>query len=70
MIMAADGALEKKLEAYVQVQKVWADAYTKQRPTPDITIGGGGGEAGAAQTLMDLLTIKTAKDLSLDISVE
>lgn len=70
MIMAADGALEKKLEAYVQVQKVWADAYTKQRPTPDITIGGGGGEAGAAQTLMDLLTIKTAKDLSLDIGVE
>jgi len=70
LVMAADGALEKKLETYVEVQKVWANAYTKQRPTPDITIGGQGDSQSAAQVLMDLLTIKTAKDLSLDMSVE
>ena len=70
LVMAADGALEKKLEAYIEIQKVWAEAYTKQRPTPDITIGGQDNPQSAAQVLLDLLTIKTAKDLSLDMSVD
>lgn len=69
LVMQADGALEKELQAYVEVHRAWAEAYTMQRPTPDITIGEKEGNQNMAQTLMDLLTINTAKDLALDMSV-
>lgn len=70
LIMEADGALEKKLQAYIEVQRAWAEAYTKQRPTPDITIGEESGSSNAAQVLMDLLTIKASKDLAIDLQVK
>jgi hypothetical protein len=40
LIMAADGALAQKIDKEIQVAKIWADAYSKQRPTPDIVFGG------------------------------
>lgn len=70
LVLEADGALEQKLSALVDINKVWADAYTKQRPTPDIVIGASDEANGtSAQSFMDLILLKTVQDLSLDLSV-
>jgi regulator of protease activity HflC (stomatin/prohibitin superfamily) len=73
LVLAADGALEQKLEAYKQVNRFYADAIQNYQgnwvPTTVLGASGSSGTAGGAQTLIDLLTVKTAKDLSLDMSV-
>ena len=67
-IMQADGALEMKLKAQVEVQKVWADAFSKYTGAivPQIQTGGTGTTNGALN-FMDLMTAKTAKDFALDL---
>lgn len=69
-IMAADGALEKRLGAYVETQRVWADAFQKtQHPVVPHVVMGGSAASGsnAALTLMEMMAIKAAKDLSLEV---
>jgi hypothetical protein len=63
LALAADNALNRRIDAYVEVQKAWATAYGAQRQTPDISLAGGGG--GVSTALVDLLTAKAAKDLSV-----
>lgn len=71
LVLEADGALEQKLETITAINRVWAEAYTKQRPTPDVVIGGGAEMSGtSAQTFMDLMIIKALKDLSLDLEIK
>jgi hypothetical protein len=71
MLIKADGALKTKLSTYENVMKYWADAYTKQRPTPDIVLGkDSNGESNSAQTMMNLLSIKALKDLQLDMKTD
>ena len=67
-IMQADGALEMKLKAQVEVQKVWADAFSKYTGAvvPQIQTGGGPVTNGAL-SFMDIMTAKTAKDFALDL---
>lgn len=67
-IMKADGALEMKLKAQVEVQKVWADAFSKYTGAivPQIQTGGSGTTNGAIN-FMDIMTAKTAKDFALDM---
>lgn len=67
-IMQADGALELKLKAQVEVQKVWADAFSKYTGAvvPQIQTGGGMAQNGALN-FMDIMTAKTAKDFALDL---
>ena len=71
-VMLADGALDKKLEAYMKVQGYWATAFQNFQGTmvPGVQMGGGGSgnSASNASGLMELLTAKTAKDLALDLS--
>lgn len=71
-IMAADGALQIKLNAYVEAQRVWADAVARhQGPwVPSVVMGQSGSNNGgnAASALVDMLTAKTAKDLGLDLT--
>jgi hypothetical protein len=71
LVMAADGALEKKLEAYIESQKVWADAVKGYSGNwvPQVVTGGAGanGAANGATTLMELFATKAAKDLALDM---
>ena len=71
-VMMADGALDKKLEAYKAVQGYWANAFRdfKGSMVPGVQMGGasGGNSATGTQSLMDLLTAKTAKDLALDLT--
>jgi regulator of protease activity HflC (stomatin/prohibitin superfamily) len=73
-IMGADGGLEKKLDAYVKVQQIWAEAFKEhQGPmVPSVVMGGNGSGAnavGSAGALVDMLTAKTAKELAVDMSI-
>ncbi|MEJ0057272.1 MAG: hypothetical protein WDN75_17420 [Bacteroidota bacterium] len=68
--MQADGALEMKLNAQVEVQKAWADAFSKYTPArsvPQFQTGAGGGNGNGAISFMDIITAKTAKDFALDM---
>ena len=70
MILASDGALIQKLDAYNKAQAVWADAFAR-RQVPGMIFGGAGGAGSTtdAQTFMELMTAKAARDLSLDMSI-
>lgn len=70
-VLEADGALEKKLEAWVQAQAVWADA-AKEMNVPTNVFGGNSSTSGvsASESLMQMLSIKTAKDLAIDMSIK
>ncbi len=71
-LMNANNALDVKLDAYVKVQEAWADAFSKYQgsvvPTTVFGAGSSGNGQNAAQTFMDLVTAKTARDLSVDLS--
>ena len=72
--MQANGALDQKLEAYVSIQKAYAEAIGtyKGNWVPQIVTGGSaGGLAGSgAQQMIDLLSIKAAKDLGINMAIE
>lgn len=71
-VIEADGALDKKLAAYVEVQKAFAEAFSKA-PVPSVNMAGGNGgtgRGGEAQDFLSLLTVKAAKDLQLDMTVK
>jgi len=72
-VMKADGALEQKLQAWVDVNKMYASAIQSYQGAwvPGVVMGGAGGTNGAAgaMDLVTLLTAKTAKELALDLSV-
>jgi hypothetical protein len=69
-VMAADGALDKKLEAYKYVMSEGFKAIGSYEGAwvPSV-ISGGGSNSGnnAAFNMMEMLSIKAAKDLSLDL---
>lgn len=67
LILAADGALDKKLDAIKDINGKWADAYARQN-VPGVVMGGAGREA--AVSFMDILGAKAAKDLALEMSVQ
>jgi hypothetical protein len=69
-IMSADGALDKKLEAYKYVMAEGFKAIGNYEGAwvPSIISGGNtGGGSNAAFNMMEMLSIKAAKDLSLDL---
>lgn len=72
LVMQADGALDKKLEAYKVVQGYWANAFKDFQGTmvPQVQMGGGAGgnSAMGAQQMMELMAVKSAKDLALDLT--
>jgi hypothetical protein len=71
LVLAADNALTQKLEAYVAVQGKWAEAFAT-RKVPTVVMAGKEGAAGGdsdAQVLMSLLTVQSAKQLALDMTV-
>lgn len=73
LVMEADGALEKKLEALVNINRAYADAIAKhQGPlVPSVVMGNSAGTAGGqvgTTQLLELLTAKAAKDLSVDLN--
>lgn len=73
-ILTADGALAQKLAAWVEAQKVWADAASKINVPATVIAGGGdGGAAGSAlgtvDQFMQMLMVKTARDLQVDPTI-
>ena len=71
-VMAADGALKLKLEAWLEAQKLYAGAIQNYQGqwVPTIQMGGNGGSSGGAATdLINLLTARTAKELGLDMGM-
>jgi NADH dehydrogenase/NADH:ubiquinone oxidoreductase subunit G len=70
LVMQADGALEKKLAAYVETQKNWADAMARmtQPVVPGVSMGSGDGKGGNGVTqMMEILGAKAARDLQLEL---
>lgn len=75
-VLEADGALEKKLEAWIEVNKAYADALTKYNGAivPSVVLGGNSGTGQSAgfdgfQQMLQLLGVKAARDLALDMSM-
>lgn len=69
LVMTADGALDKKLEAYKYVNEKYAAALAAYQGNlvPTVVTGSSAGKTGNAVDFMDLLTVKTAKDLAIDM---
>ncbi len=69
LVMNADGALDKKLEAYVKLNEHWAAAMANYQGNivPSIQTGAGGTQNGAL-SFMELMSAKAAKDLSIDLT--
>lgn len=71
VVMQADGALTQKLAAWVEGQKAMASAVAVA-PVPQIVFGGAGEGAGRQSevtNLLNLVGVKAAKDLALDMKV-
>ncbi len=73
LVMEADGALEKKLTAWTTAQQNWATAFSqiKVPVVPGVVMsanGSQGGQANSLETLMQLMGVKMAQDLNLDLS--
>ncbi|MGF6396057.1 SPFH domain-containing protein [Pseudomonas plecoglossicida] len=66
----ADGALQSKLDALVQINRAWATAAA-QAPVPSVMMGGGAetgvGRQDEMSKLMSVLAAKAAKDLMIDL---
>lgn len=70
LVMSADGALASKIDAYIKVNTLYAEAMRdyKGQWVPSIVMGATSNSANGASTLIDMLTAKTAKELSVDIT--
>ena len=70
LVMEANGALELKLKTYESVNEKYAKALSELKGSlvPVVQMGGGGSGVAntSAMSFMDLLMVKTAKDLAID----
>lgn len=73
LVLAADGALEQKLRTYQAVMTEYAHSIAayKGNWVPGVVMGGSnaGATTSGAQAMIDFLTVKAARDLSLDMSI-
>jgi len=71
LVMEADGALQQKLETYQKVMGYFATAVQNQKWVPEIQMGNSSAASGgdSALALIEMLSVKTAKDLALDLEV-
>ncbi|TQV88148.1 SPFH domain-containing protein [Aliikangiella coralliicola] len=70
VILEADNALAQKLDAEIEIQKLWADAFSK-RKVPSTVFGSGqsGAPVGSdaeVKAFMQMLTLDAAKRLNYD----
>jgi hypothetical protein len=70
IVMEADGALAQKLETYERVMARFASAIEKQKWVPEVQMGEGASGGSSAMTLIDMMGVKAAKDLALDLKIE
>lgn len=67
LVMDADGALAQKLAAWVEVNKAYADAMSKQPQVPSVVMGSSEGKSGSTEDLLQLMAVRSARELSLDV---
>lgn len=72
LIMFADGALDKKLATYETVQKDWAAAFAAYKGdiVPMYQTGVGSNGSNGATQFMEIMGMKAARDLGLDLKVK
>lgn len=73
VILKADNALAQKLDAEVEIQKIWAEAFAR-RAVPTTVFGGGSGDTPTGgdqevKNFMQLMTLEAAKRLNYDRSL-
>ena len=71
-VIEADGALDKKLAALVDINGVWARAAA-EAPVPSVMMGGSDAATGRQSEigqLMQVMAVKAAKDLSVDLKTK
>jgi len=73
-VLQADNALAQKLDAEIEIQKIWAQAFAN-RKVPQYVFGGGEGGTptgsdGETRAFMQMLTLDAAKRLSYDRDVK
>jgi len=69
VILQADNALAQKLDAEIQIQKLWADAFAKRQVPTNVFGGNGAGGApvgsdGEVKAFMQMLTLDAARRLN------
>ena len=69
--IAGDNALDQRLSAWVAVQNSYANALANAKVSwvPTVVTGGSGAPISSGQQLLELLGIKAAKDLALDLNM-
>ncbi len=71
LVMQADGALTQKLKVYKEVMFKAFEEFGKQKWVPEIMMGtSGDASSSSATTMIEALSIKALKDLSLDMSTK
>jgi regulator of protease activity HflC (stomatin/prohibitin superfamily) len=68
LVMQANGALEQKLAAWLQAQQYWANAFGQYQGNIVPLYQTGGSSGNGAINMMELMGVKAAKDLMLDLS--
>ena len=71
VILQADNALAQKLQAEVEIQKLWAEAFAKRQVPTNVFGGNGSGGApvgsdAETKAFMQMLTLDAAKRLNYD----
>lgn len=71
-VMQADGALDKKLAAYTETQRYWASAIGgfQGNLVPQFQLGSNGGNHNSAIDWMQIMGMKAARDLGLNLDVK
>jgi len=65
LALRANNNFQDRLNAWLESQKAWASAYGAQRQTPDVVMGGGSSTTGLNNGLIDMLSVKAARDLGI-----
>lgn len=70
LAMVANGALDQKIEAWLKSQEYWSKAFAEYKGNlvPGFIMGNSGGQQSSALDFMNLMMMKNAKDLSLDLN--
>ncbi len=75
LLAQANNSLNDRLSAYTEVNKAYAEAIANMRVpmVPAVVMGGSGGAAGSSTNsvtdLINMLQVKTAKDLALNLDM-
>ncbi len=70
MKMVADGALEQKLAAWVEINQAYAEAFKHQKVVPNVIVGSGGkGNSPSAADFMNIMTAMSANQLGVDTKI-